>query len=232
MSMRELNSKHVEMTAQIRHHEFLQRVDGGFHADPLEVSRIAAKLASLYYTAEIVDSPTDLVEKTRCIGLLVYAMDAYGMCFETVVANADIDVAHAVAELSSDLRLPPGPRLNHHCSTIARAGASSQLVRLAEILVVLNGIASDGDRLDEPYYFMSLKQWGDDAVALLEVLCHLKKHQKFTVLMVEAKGKIAQRIAETRVNKQARKQARKRREAAEVDSAAEVADNLAIPCTV
>ena len=100
-------------------------------ADPPAVGRFAEQYAGKRPRTYNGETSSELV--ARCAGVLIYAMDGYGLTFEDVCGLADHEVATVVAEVTPDNRMTEPTRHLKLREALGLASDVGQLVKLAEI---------------------------------------------------------------------------------------------------
>ncbi len=185
-----LDPERVRVVAQIRHSEACTREDTQYHADPLSVGRVAAKLAQRYYYGDVSSVASSQIRQVECAGMLVYAMERWGYNFEELCDVSEFAVASIVSGLSPDVRLPPGRRIGFHCSSLSQADAPSQIVKLAEIIAACEHILAAYTPHDLAMHAQYLKVWGDENYKLVGAMSHLRDNGKMKKIVAETREKL------------------------------------------
>jgi hypothetical protein len=194
---------------QMRHSSVCAQPEG--HGDrlaaPYKVSEVAHKLACRYYFGD-ADGDSGLVNVVRVAGLMIYAIERYGMAFQSVCDLADLEVARSVAELTHDQRLPEGLRKTRFPAQIGNGGSASQLVKLAEIGVIQRRVIStfSRDQLRERATRHWLRGWVEEAGAVLDAMHTIRAHKELATWFADCRRgleQVTKRVEEARQKPQA-----------------------------
>jgi hypothetical protein len=126
-----LNPTALELYVYLPHRNVVMRDTAPCRADPPAVGRFAEQYAGKRPRTYNGETSSELV--ARCAGVLVYAIDGYGLTFEEVCGLADHEVATLVAGITPDNRLTEPVRHLKLCEAIGLASEVGQMVKLAEI---------------------------------------------------------------------------------------------------
>jgi hypothetical protein len=168
-----------------------RRLDpAGQHAEPSEISRVAAKLARRFFDP-ILAADRESIMQVRIAANLVYAMELYRLPFERVYELTSLEVAYVVSGLSSDVTLPAGPRRNLHISRLSAAIPESQIVKLAELHCTARRILGASPAARAPHVG-ALRAWADHGLCLLGVMTHLKPAVRMASAMTRVEARLKQ----------------------------------------
>lgn len=134
---------YVGIYARFRHRELVLREGAPGRANPQAVGPLAATYAARYLRGEFTAEAAEQIHFAHAAGLLVYAMDGYGLTYEEVCGVAGPAVAELLAPITPDNRLREPRRHLELRSALARADPVAQAVRLAEIVAAARGAATD-----------------------------------------------------------------------------------------
>jgi hypothetical protein len=121
----------LELHVYLTHRDLILRDAAPCRADPPAAGRLAMHYAGRRSPDYNGETNAGLV--ARCAGILVYAIDGYGMTFEEVCGLANQEVATVVAGVAPDNRLTEPMRHLKLRESIGLAPELGQLVKLAEI---------------------------------------------------------------------------------------------------
>lgn len=138
---------YLAIYVRFRHHDISLREEAPARADPQAVGPLAAQYATRYLRGEFTEEAANQVHVAHAAGLLVYAMDGYGLAYEDVCEVAGREVAEILAVITPDNRLPEPRRHIGLRSALGQADPVAKVVRLAEIVAwargVLTGVLPD-----------------------------------------------------------------------------------------
>jgi hypothetical protein len=129
--------------ARFRHRDLTLREVSPGRADPQVVGPLAAQYAARYLHGEFTAETAAQIHAAHGAGLLIYAMDGYGLTFEDVCGVASPEVAGLLAPITPDNRLHEPKRHLDLRSALARADPVAQTVRLAEIVASARGVLAN-----------------------------------------------------------------------------------------
>jgi hypothetical protein len=112
----------------------------------------------------------------RCAGILIYAIDGYGLTFEEVCALADHEVATVVASVTPDNRMTEPTRHLKMRESIGLASDMGQLVKLAEIAAFVHRIQEEFDPDDYIRYAGPIKHITERHGQLVQAMSRLASH--------------------------------------------------------
>jgi hypothetical protein len=171
-----LNPLALELYVYLPHRDLIMRDAVPSRADPPAVGRLAeqfvSKRAHLYENRS--DSSALLV--ARCAGLLIYAMDGYGLTFEEVCGVASYEVATVVAEITPDNRMTEPTRHLKLRESLGLASEVGQLVKLAEIAAFARKLFQELTPDDYARYGAPLKHVIDRHGQLIQAMSRLLGH--------------------------------------------------------
>jgi hypothetical protein len=121
----------LELHVYLTHRDLILRDAAPCRADPPAVGRLAMHYAGRRAPGYNGETNAGLV--ARCSGIMIYAIDGYGMTFEEVCGAAHPEVAAVVASVAPDNRMTEPLRHLKHREAIGLASELGQLVKLAEI---------------------------------------------------------------------------------------------------
>jgi hypothetical protein len=121
----------LELYVYLPHRDVVLRDTAPCRADPPVVGRFAEQYAGRRPRTYNGETSSELV--ARCAGVMIYAMDGYGLTFEEVCGVADHEVATVLAGVTPDNRLTEPTRHLKLREAIGLASEVGQMVKLAEI---------------------------------------------------------------------------------------------------
>jgi hypothetical protein len=180
----ELDPDAVRAFAIFRHPCLAPRRDVPPRGDPVAISRMAVGLAGRVLGG-VCDG--DQCKVAECAGLLVYAMDGYGLNYEEVCSVAGHKVAEVLRQITPDNRQTDPRRHLELKSSLGQADAFVQAVKLAEILNVVERIPLEYDERQMAAKALDLKNWADRTGHLLEAMRALRSMQRMESAMDKAR---------------------------------------------
>lgn len=139
----------VEVLAMQHHADFEAAIGQHLeHTCPREVVRRLKKLVDVYMTDKLGDVAFSFRGEISRAAWFVYAMDLYGMDYESVAAEIGTTPATIVAQLSMDMRLPRPQRCKFLRSQLAGGSDAVRLVRLAELWAMCDHFLAQRDNQD------------------------------------------------------------------------------------
>jgi len=121
----------LELYVYLPHRDLTLRDAAPCRADPPAVGRVAEQYT--HRRASRYDGETSSALVARCSGILIYALDAYGLTYEEVCGVAHREVADILAQITPDNRMTEPTRHLKLREALGRASETAQLVKLAEI---------------------------------------------------------------------------------------------------
>jgi hypothetical protein len=137
----------LELHVYLTHRDLVLRDAAPCRADPPAVGRLAMHYAGRRSPGYNGETNAGLV--ARCAGILIYAMDGYGLTFEEVCGVASQEVATLVAGVTPDNRMTEPTRHLKLREAMGLASELGQLVKLAEIAAFTSKVL--GEFLPEDY---------------------------------------------------------------------------------
>ncbi len=202
MTSSTFNLSTIRVLSQIQHGNEACRTELSTLADPTNIAVVAEKYARVYFKGDMEAAAQGFVEIVRAAALLCYAMERWGFNYDDIVQVGEHRIAAIVAEISSDVRLPEGPRIQYLCSQLGQARPIGQLVKLAQIVAVSSMILDEFTTDTLVKHGGVLRQVVDDNYQLLESLRHMKGNLRMGSAWTAAKNQmlaIIKRIDEARI---------------------------------
>jgi hypothetical protein len=217
------NGPYVTQKVLMAHERYTDRTRNELVADPREVSERAEKYVRKLLKNRSVGSSHELTAGSYG-GLMVYAIECYGLDYLEIARLATKTTADVVAALSGDGRLDVGPRRREVESRVSAWAPLVQAVKFAEI-------ATEGlqlRRLATPEWLQMTSRWGgpnhDELRAWTEhaltVLAVMSGKQGLGRRLLKPRAAAARLLAELHARTKTRKLAADRR-----DIAAEAAED-------
>lgn len=167
----ELDVEAVRRFVTFRHPILPPRRDVPPRADPFVVARLATQLV-IKVLGGISDG--DQCRVAECAGLLVYAMDGYGLNYEEVCGIGCHKVAEVLRQITPDHRQTDPLRHMALRSMIGQADAPTQAVKLAEITATIARLSREYDGGQLAARALDLKNWVDRTGHILEAMKALR----------------------------------------------------------
>jgi hypothetical protein len=179
----------VRTFVTFRHRALPQRQDVPPRGDPFRIGRLSAELASKVLGGV---GGGDHCRVTECAGLLIYAMDGYGLCYEEVCQLSCHKVAEILRQITGDNRLTDPRRHLELRSQIGQAEALVQVVKLAEILTALAEIPQSYDAATRAARAQDLKTWADRTAHLVDAMRALHGTARMRPYLEKARRELEQ----------------------------------------
>lgn len=193
MTRNQLDPDSIDVFAGFRHGELTMHKDGPGLADPQAVGRLAYQMASSLYqgvaTGDDGSPPRPIVAK--CAGLLVYAMDGYGLDYEAVCDVADHAVAQVLAKITPDNRIPAPRRHLAQRSAIGQCDEFEQLVKLAEITCAARHLLATAGKVPSAQAGQ-IKDWADKQGHIVGAMRALSARGRMQSFVDEARRLLAE----------------------------------------
>lgn len=184
----------LELYVYLPHRDLTLRDTGPGRADPPVVGR----MAELYLgrRAQRYDGEANSALAARCAGILIYAMDGYGLTFEEVCGVASYEVATLIAEVTPDNRMTEPTRHLKLREALGLASEMGQLIKLAEIAAFAHKVASELTPGDYLRYSQQLKHIVDRHGQLIQAMSRLIGQGAFTSIIDGAKEALSKVLHE------------------------------------
>jgi 3-methyladenine DNA glycosylase Mpg len=112
----------------------------------------------------------------RCAGILIYAIDGYGLSFEEVCAQADHEVATLIASITPDNRMTEPTRHLKLREAIGLTTEVGQLVKLAEIAAFVRRVEEEFTPDDYVRHANPIKHIAERHGQLVQAMSRLTSH--------------------------------------------------------
>jgi len=189
----------LELYVFLAHRDLTMRDAAPCRADPPTVGRLAEHYAgrrTFNYNGE-----THPAIVARAAGVMIYAIDGYGLTFEEVCGVADHEVATLVAGITPDNRMTEPTRHLKLREAIGLAPEVGQMVKLAEITAFAQKVMAEFTPADYLQYGQSVKHIVERHVQLIQAMSRLTAHASTAAVADSAREslvKIAHEVEEVR----------------------------------
>lgn len=178
----------LELYVYLPHRDLTIRNTVPGRADPSDVGRLAEQYVGNRPIGYVGDTSPGLV--ARCAGILIYAMDGYGLTFEEVCGLADHEVATMVAGITPDNRLTEPTRQLKLRDAVGQASEVGQIVRLAEIAAFATKTLHDLLAEDYLQYAQQLKLIVDRHGQVIQAMSRLHNRGIMTAAVDSVKASL------------------------------------------
>jgi hypothetical protein len=198
----------LELYVYLPHRDLTIRDAAPCRADPPVVGRFAEQYVGKRLPRHEGEANPGLV--AHCAGVLVYAMDCYGLTFEEVCGLAGHEVATVVAEVTPDNRMTEPTRHLKLREALGLASEIGQIVKLAEIAAFTRKALHELITEDYLQHAQVLKHIVDRHGQLLQAMSRLTNQGSMAHFIEGARAslvKISHNVDEARAARVATRQA-------------------------
>jgi hypothetical protein len=178
----------LELYVYLLHRDLTIRDPAPGRADPPDVGRFAEQYVGKRPIGYVGDTSPGLV--ARCAGILIYAMDGYGLTFEEVCGLADHEVATMVAGITPDNRLTEPTRHLKLREALGLASEVGQIVKLAEIAAFSHKVSQELIADDYLRYANQLKHIVERHTQLLQAMSRLTNRGIMTAVVESVRSSL------------------------------------------
>jgi hypothetical protein len=189
----------LELYVYLVHRDLTMRDAAPCRADPSTVGRLAEQYAGRRTFNYNGETRPGLV--ARCAGIMIYAMDGYGLTYEEVCGVADHEVANVLAVITPDNRMTEPTRHLKLREAIGLATDVGQLVKLAEIAAFTHKVNHELTENEYLRHGQTIKFVIDRHGQIVQAMSRLQTQQNSAQLVEVAREslvKTAHRIEEVR----------------------------------
>jgi hypothetical protein len=178
----------LELYVYLPHRDLVVRDAVPCRADPPGVGRFAEQYVGR--RAHLYDGETSSVIVARCAGILIYAMDGYGLTFEEICGLASPEVANLLAQVTPDNRMTEPTRHLKLREALGLASEVAQLIKLAEIAAFAHKVLTDLTPGEYLRHGQQLKHIIERHGQLLQAMPRLVGHKSLMALIDAARDSL------------------------------------------